>query len=88
MVYLMETNANVYSWLVEFYKKNPIPKVGMFGFWDGWLLQPLLLHMAFSLQAAWASAGCFSPPNPFRPLHQQMYSCVGRCSWNAAQHCS
>jgi hypothetical protein len=28
MVYLMETNANVYSWLVEFYKKNPIPKVG------------------------------------------------------------
>lgn len=27
MVYLMETNANVYSWLVEFYKKNPIPKV-------------------------------------------------------------
>lgn len=28
MVYLMETNANVYSWLVEFYKANPIPKVG------------------------------------------------------------
>lgn len=27
MVYLMETNANVYSWLVEFYKSNPIPKV-------------------------------------------------------------
>jgi hypothetical protein len=28
MIYLMETNANVYSWLVEFYKKNPIPRVG------------------------------------------------------------
>jgi hypothetical protein len=27
MVYLMETNANVYSWLVNFYKQNPIPKV-------------------------------------------------------------
>jgi hypothetical protein len=27
MVYLMETNANVYSWLVNFYKENPIPKV-------------------------------------------------------------
>jgi hypothetical protein len=27
MVYLMETNANVYSWLVEFYKAHPIPKV-------------------------------------------------------------
>jgi hypothetical protein len=27
MVYLMETNVNVYSWLVAFYKSNPIPKV-------------------------------------------------------------
>lgn len=27
MVYLMETNVNVYSWLVSFYKENPIPKV-------------------------------------------------------------
>jgi hypothetical protein len=27
MIYLMETNGNVYSWLVEFYKKNPIPRV-------------------------------------------------------------
>eukprot|EP00882_Tetradesmus_deserticola_P001384 GHRQ01001499.1.p1 GENE.GHRQ01001499.1~~GHRQ01001499.1.p1 ORF type:complete len:570 (+),score=231.36 GHRQ01001499.1:75-1784(+) len=31
MVYLMETNANVYSWLVNFYKQNPIPKDGS---WD------------------------------------------------------
>eukprot|EP00879_Flechtneria_rotunda_P002039 GHRR01002217.1.p1 GENE.GHRR01002217.1~~GHRR01002217.1.p1 ORF type:complete len:556 (+),score=221.04 GHRR01002217.1:104-1771(+) len=31
MVYLMETNANVYSWLISFYKENPIPKHGS---WD------------------------------------------------------
>lgn len=29
MVYLMETNANVYSWLVSFYKEHPIPKVSL-----------------------------------------------------------
>jgi hypothetical protein len=27
MVYLMETNPTVYSWLVNYYKQNPIPKV-------------------------------------------------------------
>eukprot|EP00775_Hariotina_reticulata_P005512 gene5512-5748_t len=31
MVYLMETNVNVYGWLVAFYKSNPIPKHGS---WD------------------------------------------------------
>ncbi|KAF8055112.1 PTC52 [Scenedesmus sp. PABB004] len=31
MVYLMETNANVYSWFVSFYKDNPIPRNGN---WD------------------------------------------------------
>lgn len=31
MIYLMETNGNVYSWLLEFYKANPIPKVGRKG---------------------------------------------------------
>ncbi|GBF89866.1 hypothetical protein Rsub_02570 [Raphidocelis subcapitata] len=31
MVYLMELNPIHYSWLVEFYKENPIPKVGS---WD------------------------------------------------------
>jgi hypothetical protein len=31
MIYLMETNGNVYSWLLEFYKANPIPKVGQKG---------------------------------------------------------
>ncbi|GBF89839.1 hypothetical protein Rsub_02543 [Raphidocelis subcapitata] len=31
MIYLMELNPTHYSWLVEFYKVNPIPKVGT---WD------------------------------------------------------
>jgi hypothetical protein len=31
MIYLMETNVNVYSWLITFYKANPIPRNGS---WD------------------------------------------------------
>jgi hypothetical protein len=27
MIYLMEINPTHYSWLIEFYKANPIPKV-------------------------------------------------------------
>ena len=32
MCYLMETNMNVYQWLVRFYQANPIPRNS--GNWD------------------------------------------------------
>lgn len=55
MVYLMETNANVYSWLVEFYKKNPIPKVSVCVVLMvvGWRRQPWV-HEQLQLQLSHA----------------------------------
>lgn len=55
MIYLMETNANVYSWLVDFYKKNPIPRVGALQLFAGPLCATCLAASCFMPAAAAAA---------------------------------
>jgi hypothetical protein len=67
MVYLMETNPTVYSWLVNYYKENTIPKVS---------IQQCKAVICFSLQHL--EAGCCAQlPDPHDRLNtlQRVRAC-------------
>jgi hypothetical protein len=70
MVYLMETNANVYSWLVEFYKANPIPRVRS----DAWCCADVQL----SARCVAVGMGC-----QWRVLTHVLRVCVMSCTHNS-----